>query len=492
MRVKRFVSIAIALLVSQLLLLRAVAEERMPDVRLLIDVSGSMRQSDPDNLRAPALNLMLRLLPEGSRAGVWTFGKRVNMLVQHRLVDMQWREDAAVAVGSIGNHGLLTNIPDALELATFDAERLRYDYKTSVILLTDGKVEVSEDPIDNARAARDLLQKRAIELRDLGIEVHTIALSDNADWPFLRELAQATGGLAEKAESAQALSATFLQALDIAAPTEQVPLLSGEFLIDSRVTEFTLLVFPETPADPVSLANPAGERFTELSHGDSMQWFHGDSFSLLTVSMPAAGTWRVEAPGAIARVNVLSDLSLRVDGLETSIPAGHEPELGLRLVERGSVVTDPELLAVLAITVVVRRGSGESWEVSPPADDIPGSGEFRVRLPMLSEPGRYTISVSLDGGSFQRELTMVSDVLAHEPMLEPGDIPEPASVGNSGWILPVAATLALLLGLLWWRRRKPVIGEQSASAAPADAVVNPDEGGLISGMSATEDRSRET
>ena len=30
-----------------------------PDVRLLIDISGSMRDSDPENLRAPALDLIV-------------------------------------------------------------------------------------------------------------------------------------------------------------------------------------------------------------------------------------------------------------------------------------------------------------------------------------------------------------------------------------------------------------------------------------------------
>ena len=44
------------------------AEEQMPDVRLLIDISGSMKQSDPENLRKPALEMMVELLPEGSRA----------------------------------------------------------------------------------------------------------------------------------------------------------------------------------------------------------------------------------------------------------------------------------------------------------------------------------------------------------------------------------------------------------------------------------------
>ena len=45
-----------------------------PDVRILIDISGSMKQSDPTNLRAPALELIVQLLPPGSKAGVWLFG----------------------------------------------------------------------------------------------------------------------------------------------------------------------------------------------------------------------------------------------------------------------------------------------------------------------------------------------------------------------------------------------------------------------------------
>jgi len=51
------------------------------DVRVLIDISGSMKKNDPNNLRRPALRLLVGLLPEDSRAGVWTFGQYVNMQV---------------------------------------------------------------------------------------------------------------------------------------------------------------------------------------------------------------------------------------------------------------------------------------------------------------------------------------------------------------------------------------------------------------------------
>ena len=45
------------------------------DVRVLIDISGSMRQNDPENLRRPALRMLAGLLQPGTRAGVWTFAR---------------------------------------------------------------------------------------------------------------------------------------------------------------------------------------------------------------------------------------------------------------------------------------------------------------------------------------------------------------------------------------------------------------------------------
>ena len=53
------------------------------DVRVLIDISGSMKKNDPANLRQPALRLFISLLPSDTQAGVWTFGQWVNMLIPH-------------------------------------------------------------------------------------------------------------------------------------------------------------------------------------------------------------------------------------------------------------------------------------------------------------------------------------------------------------------------------------------------------------------------
>jgi len=75
------------------------------DVRVIIDVSGSMKRNDPKNLRQPAVELLVKLLPEGSEAGVWTFGKWVNMLIPHGEVDEAWRKSAAKKAKDINSVG---------------------------------------------------------------------------------------------------------------------------------------------------------------------------------------------------------------------------------------------------------------------------------------------------------------------------------------------------------------------------------------------------
>jgi len=99
----RFRSAAISLLCVGLLLIgnSSFAQDEQVDVRLVMDVSGSMKQNDPNNLRQPAVGLLLELLPEDSTAGVWTFGKWVNMLIPHKTVDENWRQSAAAEAQSL-------------------------------------------------------------------------------------------------------------------------------------------------------------------------------------------------------------------------------------------------------------------------------------------------------------------------------------------------------------------------------------------------------
>ena len=224
-------------LISPLLI---ASEKTIPDVRILIDISGSMKANDPGNLRGPALELLIQQLPEGAKAGVWTFGRWVNMLVGHRNIDNKWRAQATAAIDQITTHGLYTNIPEALKTAIYDIDRLKPQYQTSIIVLTDGRVEVIGSPEQNAMVRASVLDELLPKIADSGISVYTVALSENADHTLLQALARGTNGISASAESAEQLNHIFLQALDAAAPKGQVPLLSNLFLVDESIDEFTL------------------------------------------------------------------------------------------------------------------------------------------------------------------------------------------------------------------------------------------------------------
>src|SRR5690554_914118 len=112
------------------------------DVRIIVDISGSMKETDPANLRRPAVRLLARMLPAGAEAGVWTFGQYVNMLVPHATVDDTWRDTVIERSEQINSVALYTNLGLAMEKAGDDWLSDGTLENTHLILLSDGKVDI--------------------------------------------------------------------------------------------------------------------------------------------------------------------------------------------------------------------------------------------------------------------------------------------------------------------------------------------------------------
>ncbi len=261
------------------------------DVRLVIDISGSMKRNDPQNLRQPAVNLLMELLPDGSHAGVWTFGKEVNMLVPFGEVDSKWRDMATVKAGQINSVGLYTNIGGALEKATEIVPTSQG--KAHIILLTDGMVDIDKDPLVNQKEWRRIIDEILPLVKEQGFSIHTIALSDNADSVLMKKLSMATDGHSGTAKTAEELMPAFLKAFDVAAPSQQLPLLGNRFVVDSSIEEFTALMFRDDPNETIALVGPDK---ISLHHGDlatAVNWHHTDSYDLVTVTRPLEGEWQV-------------------------------------------------------------------------------------------------------------------------------------------------------------------------------------------------------
>ena len=402
------------------------------DVRIIIDISGSMRQTDPNNLRIPALNLLLELMPEGAQGGIWTFGRYVNNLVPVAKVDEQWREQAKQSAIKITSLGLKTNLTGALNDAAWG---LKADsgFQQSIILLTDGKVDMAEnnDPESekvNSLERQKLMAKVLQKYRDAGANVHTLALSDLADKNLLQQIALETDGLYSQAENAEELMKAFLRAFDRAVPVEQVPMEDNTFVIDGSVDEFTALIFKRAGSgQETALLTPEGGRFTELDHPENVRWHKDLGFDLITIKQPDAGTWVAEADlDSSNRVTILSALALSVEGIPTTIFPGDKLDVEIKLTNEGQVVEKAEILRLTDMTMKVITASGrEGSKVLSDPENPPSDGVYREGLYRLKELGSYQIDVIAEGRTFQRKrsfaMTMIQPVeITHKADEEKG------------------------------------------------------------------------
>lgn len=391
----------------------AAANEAGADIRMLIDISGSMKKNDPANLRIPAVNLLTELIPDGDEAGVWTFGQWVNNLVKLKAVDEQWRLDAKEKAKKINSVALYTNIGAVLEKASDDFYKEGKDFSnTHFILLTDGMVDIDKDPEKNASERERILTSVMATFKEKGAKIHSISLSKNADKSLMDKLAIQTGGQSAVAETPEDLTRIFLQALEQAVPSEQVPIEGNEFVIDSSIEEFTALIFRGDGSIPTEILSPDEKVYSYENQGEDIKWYQDKGYDLITVSRPLEGTWKINSevqPGS--QVTVVSNLQLNVSKLPVNFFAGDPLNVDVSFSEEGKTVTNPDFLQLLDVQLQLKTESNKTAKKSM-SDEVPEDGVFREAIRKLSKVGQYEVTVLVDGKTFKRKKRQIINLRA--------------------------------------------------------------------------------
>ena len=395
------------------------ATESPADMRVLIDVSGSMKQNDPDNLRVPAVKLLLNLAPNDSQLGVWTFGRYVNNLVPSAKVSQQWKQSVSEKAEDINSVGLFTDIGAALEQATKDPST--QDEKT-IVLLSDGMVDISKDPALNEAEKQRILTELAPQLKADGFRVHAVALSDSSDKEFLEALARATNGDFAIAASAEDLMPLFVEASDEVNQPEQVPMEDNRFSIDPSVKEFTALIYRKKDARPTQLVTPSGDNYSAVAGSRNINWYADPHYDLITVYNPEPGEWRAMAdlaPGN--RVTIIADLTLDMSGLPDQVVEGEQLTMELRLKEEDRTITNPKFLKLMDITFSQQTEAGDEFkgklaERGNPDGVVPADGVYSAKLGRTIIKGKHKFTVMVDGQTFSREKSL--SIQVHKEVLK--------------------------------------------------------------------------
>jgi len=381
------------------------------EIQVLIDVSGSMKQNDPKNLRTSATQLLINLLPTGIKASLWLFSEQTQLLSHTDAIDDEWRKQALTASRSIHSRGVYTDIEKAIDTVLNNGFANKEN--NNLILLTDGMVDISKDIMISADSRERILSEWIPRLRERQIKVQTIALSDQADRELLEKLAFDTDGWNETAESAEQLQRLFLKMAQKAVPKDTVPLQGNRFTIDSHIQEFSVLVFKKPNAAATQLIAPDQQKVSKENASNNSSWLDTPSYDLITIRDPVPGDWQIDAAiDPDNQVMILTDLKLQVNGMSNFI--GEQDKLALRLyfTEQDKLISRRDFLDLVKVSLSIDDQVPENIPLSP---DQPGY--FVKSLTNLGK-GVHHLSIIADGETFKREISRDFEVVSSPILVE--------------------------------------------------------------------------
>ncbi len=256
------------------------------DVRLIVDTSRSMADSDPEGIRSKALGVFVEMLPHEAYAGIWTYGRYVNMLVKHATVDGLWKQVAGIHVADLPSAGLRADLTEAIARASWDRDVSMPNRVRHLVLLTDGKVNIADEPAINGASEARLLKELLPQLKRAEIRVHSLALGPRADVALLKQLSMATGGYHAQVSNPEQLPDFFLKVLDTVVPLPRLPIKDQQFVVDPGVAEITIFRTTSNDAERLELITPQGQRLSRTYSQPSLRWHTEPSYDLLTIKNP--------------------------------------------------------------------------------------------------------------------------------------------------------------------------------------------------------------
>lgn len=384
------------------------AKEDPSTINILIDVSGSMKQNDPQNERIKAMKLLINLLPKGVEAGIWLFAENTQMIKETSTVNAKWKREGLKATKQIHSKGVYTDIEKAVN--TVLQNGFKHKTKNNLILLTDGMVDISKDIMVSAESRERVIQDLIPKLQQQNVSLLTMALSENADKPLLSKLAFDTYGWAEETQSAEQLQKTFLKMFNRVAPTDKAPLESNLFTIDKSIKEFSLLLFKQDQAMPTRLITPDKTIMSSSSKMEQLSWVDEAGYDLITVAKPLSGDWIIEADmDPDNQLMILTDLKFQIEDTPAYLAENESLTLKAHFTEQGKLLRRDDFLQIVDIQALYSDAAGQEQRLKFEADAE--KGYFILQGKPQSGTGEHRYQFIADGKTFKREIKRTIKVI---------------------------------------------------------------------------------
>jgi len=376
--------------------------EKLPlDTVVIMDSSGSMKQTDPKQLRKPAAKLFISLLDKDDRLSVVSFSSQAWPITYlTKLETDKQLKQALRATDKISHKGMYTNIHSAIKKGIeFLKESDQINREPIIILMSDGQMDVGNKE-KSAQLREQIFEDLLPQLIEHNIKIYSIAFTEASDQELLQEIADATDGRYALAASDAVLHKVFSKIFEQTKQPDMLPLNENKFVVDASINEITIIANKASDASQIYLKPPIGEKINSTFKSEKVKWFVSTSFDMITIKKPAEGEWKILYSDDDNRAYIVTDIKLRTQ-FEFNAES-YQPELIIKswFTQNDETESNEKLLKNMEVVLEIEHPD-DTVEIFP-VETANEQGEFIARFKPDTD-GIYGAAIIAKSRTFQRQ-----------------------------------------------------------------------------------------
>lgn len=391
------------------------AQEKLPlDTVVIMDSSGSMKQTDPKQLRKPAAKLFISLLDNQDRLSVVSFSSQAWPITYLTPLESDKQLNQALrATDKISHKGMHTNIHSAISKGIeFLKESDQLNREPIIILMSDGQMDVG-NPVKSKQLREQIFEDLLPQLIEHNIKIYSIAFTEASDQELLQEIADATDGRYALAASDEVLHKVFSKIFEQTKQPDMLPLNENKFIVDASINEITIIANKATESSQIYLQPPIGEKINSTFKSEKIKWFVSSSFDMITIQKPDEGEWKILFSDDDNRAYIVTDVKLRTR-FEFNQDS-YQPEIIVKswFIQNDETEANQELLNNMVVTLEIEHPD-DTIETFP-VEAANEAGEFIIRYKPQTD-GMYGAAIIAKSRTFQRQqIFSFKNIMPTEP-----------------------------------------------------------------------------
>lgn len=452
------------------------------DAVLVIDASGSMKETDPNKLGLEGVKLFVDMMAAtGNQVGLITYGSEVDATYPMKVVNTQDdKENIKTFVDGLTRDLEYTDITAGLSKA-MEMENQRntsLGNNPLVIVFTDGNNAVGGVPgRDNQKIDADLKQILE-EAKNAGYPIYTIGLNDNGklNEAYLKNISDKTGALAFATKDPNELPDILTQifAAHSSLKVQNLGSFQGtgdyeEVIINIPNNNVLEANISATASGTVEfkLVDPNGQ--DQAIPSNSVSLHESQSYHLLKLSKPMAGDWKLYVKGTKGDQIDIDlvynyDIEVTLDVGATSFSKGDTLNASAYLSVQGNPINDDALYQNAQATLILKETqSGVEMRTGMQVNGGRFEGSYD-----LKDEGEFEVSVLVEDASYQRLSNPVTIQVGKAakksaPAKNEEKKPEAEPISPLVWIIIGIVVLVLVAILIILKKlqaaRRPLVGQ---------------------------------